>query len=326
MINIEDVKFRGRGYKFPTIDFKFQNTGNATAFMWKFGIKVLEANIDLTPIIGFETTVNAGRFQITADNHGWGNAKSLQIEIEEPSFNQIFPASTLRFSEGSIDSGQSLEVVSLNPEAMDAKQFEIVRTKLTETAKNDEYYNRYSLMDTDSISINSFQAKWECQDEIGKTYSDTVDVRVGNFQSTYFLTAKGFRYEFHSVQACMAESDVTYITILDPLNGLSEVSYPISRKIPVGDIERFHIMVGTEMSCHLKLQFSFYIDKDHSIDSDIFDVNIWNPRNSRWRWDYEDGAELIRKSTQQEGEYHGFGRETNRAEFPFLSDKSESYW
>ena len=38
MFSIDKIKeeTHKKKYKFPTIDFKFQNTGSATAFLWKF--------------------------------------------------------------------------------------------------------------------------------------------------------------------------------------------------------------------------------------------------------------------------------------------------
>ena len=83
-------------------------------------------------------------------------------------------------------------------------------------------------------------------------------------------------------------STVTYITIIDPSKGPHEQTYPISHKIPPGDVERFHIMIGSPMSCHLTLQFMFSIDKAKIIKSEEFDVEIWNPRNSGWQNYYKD--------------------------------------
>ncbi len=68
----------------------------------------------------------------------------------------------------------------------------------------------------------------------------------------------------------------------------------MSRQIPPGDIERFHIMVGSSMSCHILIQFKIFVDKAKIIESEIFKVDIWNPRNSGWHYGYKDGEELRR--------------------------------
>src|SRR5438128_1741935 len=44
-------------YGFPTVDFKFQNSGDATAFLWQFVIHVLAAEVDRIPELAFQATV-----------------------------------------------------------------------------------------------------------------------------------------------------------------------------------------------------------------------------------------------------------------------------
>ena len=90
------------------------------------------------------------------------------------------------------------------------------------------------------------------------------------------------------------KSEVTYGTIVDPSKGPHEQAYPISRKIPPGDVERFHIMIGSPMSCHLKIQFKFFIDQTQVIESDIFDIDIFNPVNSQWHHLYPDAISMNR--------------------------------
>ena len=36
---------------FPIIDFKFQNRGSATAFLWKFTLRVINIEVDETPVL-----------------------------------------------------------------------------------------------------------------------------------------------------------------------------------------------------------------------------------------------------------------------------------
>ncbi len=52
MININHIGQKDEyNYRFPTIDFKFQNTGTATAFLWQFEIDVFRIDVNLTPVI-----------------------------------------------------------------------------------------------------------------------------------------------------------------------------------------------------------------------------------------------------------------------------------
>jgi hypothetical protein len=78
----------------PVIDFKFQNTGDATALMWQFEIEVLESKLDPTPALEFGfSACRIGDFwgyeesdkhlQIYATNHGYGPAENCEIILEE---------------------------------------------------------------------------------------------------------------------------------------------------------------------------------------------------------------------------------------------------
>jgi Tfp pilus assembly protein PilF len=90
-------------------------------------------------------------------------------------------------------------------------------------------------------------------------------------------------------------SDTTYGVIIDPSKGSYEQKYPISRAIPPGDVERFHIMVGASMSCYLQIRFKFFIDEATVIESGIFDIHIWNPRKSGWHHEYTDDFSRVKK-------------------------------
>jgi len=92
-----------------------------------------------------------------------------------------------------------------------------------------------------------------------------------------------------------AFSDATYISIMDPSIGPHEKIYPISRKIPPGDVERFHVMIGSPMSCRFLIRFKFHIDQSKVIESEMFFINIWNPIGSHWDNKYKDGEELHRE-------------------------------
>src|ERR1051325_813809 len=71
MIQIDNVDRIGYGYHFPTIDFKFQNTGSATAFLWQFAIKILHAEIDPTPTLDFKANVEGDALNVGITNFGW---------------------------------------------------------------------------------------------------------------------------------------------------------------------------------------------------------------------------------------------------------------
>ncbi len=108
-------------HPFPVIDFKFQNTGTATAFLTEFLIEVNSAEVDVTPALRFDWQfVNSNSemelsnnqefqatgyseifssFIISASNFGWGAAKNLQINLCEGPLRQLFPSLTQRTTE-----------------------------------------------------------------------------------------------------------------------------------------------------------------------------------------------------------------------------------
>ena len=139
--------------------------------------------------------------------------------------------------------------------------------------------------------------KWNCKDENGNQLTDGIGVGYygGSTDGYYALTSKGFDTIItSSINYCMMPSDTTYVVIIDPSQGIQEKRYPISRKIPPGDVERFHIMIGSTTSSYLNIKFAFHIDESEVIESEPFDIKIWKPRNSRLNHEYKDGEHIDR--------------------------------
>lgn len=99
-------------YRFPAIDFEFQNTGTATAVLWQFIIKVIKAEIDISPTFDFRMNVKDNALQIAAVNNGWGNAHDCLIQIDEPTLNRLFPENERQFR-GAIQSGKEQQILTL---------------------------------------------------------------------------------------------------------------------------------------------------------------------------------------------------------------------
>jgi hypothetical protein len=110
-----------------------------------------------------------------------------------------------------------------------------------------------------------------------------------------YFAPDGFIYHEHLAAQAPLGSDVTYCTMINPLLGANERVYPISRVIPPGEAERFHILVGATKSAALRLRFKFSIGKDAVITSDEFTVHIWNPIGSGLNYQYVDGQHLMRR-------------------------------
>lgn len=337
MIRIDEIGGKDHRYYFPTIDFKFQNTGNATAFLWQFGISVLQAEIDPTPVLEFTSTVVNGALEIRAINNGWGAARQCEILLREPVLDRIFADST-RHYRGTIESGQEEVVFRLAGNLDSPEECEALRKEFAQIDDGD--YGHYWERDfqealtyegaTYGIRLGTRYTQWRCKDEQNKTKKGSESVRKPSDDGLLLFTDIGFVWHEYLVHYCRLRSYVTYCSIIDPSKGSHEQTYPTSRKIPPADVERFHIMVGSRKSCHLRLRFKFYVDKREIIESEEFDIEIWNPRNSRWNPRYEDGTELSRRIDDLQrqlkaGLLRSWEQEYIKEEFERLLPKASNY-
>lgn len=215
MFQIHKIDKKGYRYQFPTIDFKFQNTGNATAFIWKFKIDILEAEIDITPKFDFEYSVAAGNLIIKCINNGWGSANSCKLTINEPTLNKVFAQSDLhRICNIKETGGQT--IFRLRPAISLQKFLDI-------------------LGGNSHKPIYSLGIEWECQDDTGFSHKG-FDRANSNHSDGGVLFLDRYKFEFHPHLVCHspAFSTVTYTTIIDPLQELNSKEYSISRKILQG--------------------------------------------------------------------------------------------
>ncbi|CAM1371545.1 hypothetical protein [Tenacibaculum xiamenense] len=265
MIKIDDIS---KEFKFPVIDFKLQNSGNATAFLWQFIIDVKKIELDITPSLSLEYKVVPtdkrdsffhesllGNLEIIATNNGYGAALNCNIEISHPKLEDFFSKSERTFI-GQIDSGESKSILTLPGDKL--------------SAISNEY------------CINEISAFISCYDLLSKSYKDKSYVRsdYGHWNKLR-VTKKGFLFEYGFYQKSALIPSEIYCVILDPEKNVQQRTYKISREIKAGDIDRFHIMIGCSKSAQIELNFQFTVDKDNIIKSNDFQINIWNPLNSK---------------------------------------------
>jgi hypothetical protein len=300
----DDRKEEGAGiYFFPTIDFKFQNTGGATAFLWQFAINIIQAEIDPTPCLYFFFNVDSGALKVYCENDGYGSAKNCELlincddRINEYLINRLFNDNERSFT-GEILGGSRKEIIKLVPKKFTSDEFKEVCRDIYEERKQrfgPKYFNNSNIdryLYGSAIRIEDLTIQCKYKDERGVTHNAIG--QASNYKGLVFLTKDGFEYKESDGDEEDATSWITYTTIVDPKAGAHERKYPISRKIPPGDVERFHIMIGASMSCSLRTNFKFFVDKEKVIESEIFSIDIWNPRGSRWHEEYKDGAEVER--------------------------------
>ncbi|RLI49373.1 MAG: hypothetical protein DRP09_20700 [Candidatus Thorarchaeota archaeon] len=308
---VSDLPERRIKFGFPVIDFKFQNQSNIAVFLWRFELEVLHLEIDPTPVLEFTGHIVSakhlgvgawegvrGPLMVSVINHGWGTAHNFQAELHERVLDSMFPKPTRQFS-GDVESGEKRSIYILTKEMADIKKLHSIlndhnNSWCNETAlriagveePKDLYQFRYS------FGI----VTWSCIDQTGKRLEGKDSVQFPSHWGTqeFYLTAKG---EFVQVFSMLIggtgkeagfDSDILYCTLLDTSKEVQRRIYPVSRRIPPRDLDRFHVMVACEKSCYVKLKFRFFID-DFTIESDEYELHIWHPRNYTLLDGYKDG-------------------------------------
>jgi hypothetical protein len=279
------------------VDFKFQNSGDATAFLWKFAIRVVNAEIDKTPVLSFSNQVSGDALEVKITNDGWGAACDGRFRLQVPVLDALFPESVLRQTT-SIASGASQSVFRLTKAlAVPGKWEANIGSRISPFERCDKDFRAWDPSTrgrSHRFGLEEGSVDWECRSEDSEQkHQGQSVIRFEN--PPIVLTPNGFsEIDVPPCAYSPAASDVTYISMLDPFQSEHERVYSISRKIGPGEVERFHIMIGARMSCHLKVKFGFFIDKIEFIESEDFEIHIWNPRNSV-KGDYQDGSELQRE-------------------------------
>ena len=142
---------------------------------------------------------------------------------------------------------------------------------ISEAMRNDQSQNPLS------IPISRLNVDWRCTDEHGTDHDGSQDAKGWPDGWDLYLTPHGFVYNEHHVLKCALGSDVTFCTLIDPSLGQHHREYPISRVVPAGDVERFHIMIGGTKSSRLTVRFSFTLNEKDTVTSDEFELKLWNP-------------------------------------------------
>ncbi|MDL2277210.1 hypothetical protein LJC57_01330 [Parabacteroides sp. OttesenSCG-928-G07] len=265
----------------PVIDFKFQNTGDATAFLWKFVIDFIEIEIDPEPVLSFDYVVNSQKrtneLFVFAANDGHGDAKDCKIEITNAYLLPYFTEEERSFT-GIIKSGESIPVLKL---------------KGSNLAK----------MESD-VPFETLDLKLDYADIKGKQYSSTQKKTTSSLYEDLYISQNGFEKRskytggLHSL-SCIAEPREIYCALIDDLPYLrlnTPKTYKFAREIKPGDTDYFHIAIGCTKSAIMKVRFRFYIDKDQIVDSPVFEIKMWNPKGNK-NFRLKDGEILIHDSS-----------------------------
>lgn len=313
MISIEKVIGNSL---FPTIDFKFHNSGNAASYMHEFHIEVIEASLDERPsfkahlgirrdlnqdvgldgISFVDLSVTSGDLIIDISNNGWGGDVSCDISIMDSVFQALFPEELLKTTLV-LSGGERKQAFKLKASQVDQQKISL----LFDNKKRNEI---------DLLSQEGHQGSvWELSiPDITLSYGDDIEKHQESIslkpstESLYgeggrlYLAGQSFKWRGGEYsQACYYPPSAVYYAKIDPKNGAYVKKYKISHRIGKGDIERFKIMVGSVMSSNLKVVFRFIMEEGRFIESKVFAIDVWRPRNIKIPSYYENDGELIEK-------------------------------
>jgi hypothetical protein len=304
MISIEEII---RGSVFPTIDFKFHNSGNAASYMHEFQIEVKDASVDERPSfsasmgITGESDPHRGFCEVSGDllinitNNGWGKEASCDLSLVETRLNDLFSGNLLK-TKLTLYGGESKTAFRLR--GFDANQ-KILRSFLSKRIENEECTSfRINQPREIALSLSVPEILLSYNDE-NALVQDTITLNPntnslpGNCGGSLYLTNKLFIWHGSVVNCCIHPPSAVYYAKLNPRKGPYIKKYKISHRIGESDIERFKIMIGSEISARLKVVFKFVMEEGNIIESEVFSINIWHPRNTPIPYHYEDGADLI---------------------------------
>ena len=246
MIEIESANLYERWNKYPRIDFKFQNTGDATALLYKFGIEVRNLRIDPAPALSFVIDYWSEGLVVTVTNNGWGPAHDIQITLEESQINALWGRDERSCSVALLPSGES----------------QVLRIPLQTTKPV-------------TAQLQAFTVAWTCSGEPhheGRDHAKTVGGGISLYRGRF----SGQQQQQQQMQMQITTTFVEVLRISAASN--YDVDLPTSLAIPPGDVERFQVVVAAEQSCRVDLRFKFWTDAK-VILSEPFEVSIWNPRN-----------------------------------------------
>jgi hypothetical protein len=303
---------------FPTIDFKFHNSGNAVSYMHEFHIEVIEARLDKRPIfkahLGIRRDLNqdvgldgisivdlsvmSGDLIVDISNNGWGGDVSCDIFIMDSFFQELFPEELLK-TKLVLSGGERKQAFKLKASQVDQQK---IKALLCENKKS----NEIGLLSQDGHQ----GSVWELSiPDITLSYVDDIEKHQESInlepttESLYgvggrlYLTGQSFKWRSGGEYgcACYHPPSAVYYAKIDPNNGAYVKKYKISHRIGKGDIERFKIMVGSVMSSNLKVVFRFIMEEGRFIESKVFAIDVWRPRNIKIPSYYENDGELIEK-------------------------------
>lgn len=287
-------------HPFPVIDFRFQNTGQASALLTKFVIIIDEMKIDPTPDLQFSWALRSqpdgcNSLSVSGRNFGWGSAKELVLDFEGE-LPQLFPRTVQMCHEIKDDDPE--ELYEFLPQDIDTNS-------LSKLEAADEFFPINSDLsgvskDAEWKRLSQAKFSWSCSDEESRPHEGNDVLDWERSDEMLFVSESGFKTSpMMSRCGAAAPPGPTFCAILDADQPDTQKEYSLSRVIEAGGWERFQILIGATKSCRTRVRVGFYANNKELVNSDPIDIRITNNRRSQHHLRYFDGQEIFAKSTEE---------------------------
>jgi hypothetical protein len=269
----------------------------ATAFLWRVVIELVQADLDLSPVIGLAYRTNHKEMTIAASNAGWGRV-DCQVSVHNEILERLFRRDSLRFQR-SFESGEIVDVIHLNLRLADSAQLDVInRTGRERTRRqhdspqlrsSDGQIKIQSVSPEDlgfaeGVPVGHITAQSTCSNAAGIQLTVNQEIRPDllSFANAVSISDGEFKRIPPPIMIyTIAMSEPTFVAVLDPASVPSEKAYSISRKIPPGDMERFSITVGALKSSKVRLRFKFFVDASIVLTTNSFTLTRCAPETVR---------------------------------------------
>jgi hypothetical protein len=312
-------------HPFPVMDFKFQNSGNGTAFFTGFRVEIARSHVDISPSLRFDwiardwtnvsypklaafgfSTSLASQIGIVVGNMGWGPAIDAEVGFKDRELIALF-GHVVALGQR-IEDDEPFIIASFDKSRIvDAVLHDISGTTFSPNKRVITYQRRLHDAGMASVPLNTINLQWRCSDMKHSPHMGEGGA-PGRYGDHVFIVEDGFllltrqEKQHQSQQQEMAPPGPMFCVMINPDQGRHSKTYSISRKVAAGDVERFQILLGATKSCELAVRFVFVLDGRTEIASQSFAFKIENQRDSGFEGRYIDDTELMVDAQRQQGE------------------------
>lgn len=280
--------------QFPVIDFQFSNEGIVGAKIYQFDVEVASAAIDPTPSMKYSLNIRNKALFLDITNYGWGTCVNLDLSINlESVFGKAIQNKPTFHWQGDIGDSVSIELVTIADICVSSIPEKLKRQDELQQLENDpsltpEQHHMFWKVQQqiEENGLRSLPVTVQYQDTTGKIYRSTEQV-CRHRRNLYdwaqiYLFPDGFQevpYE-SGILYSLEKASCFYHVLLVPESAKHTRSFQVSHIISSNDFERFSTIIASEKSAKYKLCFRIHLDNGQVIESQLFSLNLSNPKNS----------------------------------------------